>query len=86
MNDVFLNKLIETEGITVEKIGKWIWVSGNTKPLKNELKENDFRWARKKERWYFHEGTYRRYGDREYTMEEIKHKYICQTLRRTEAV
>ena len=86
MNNEFLQKLIETQGITVEKIGKWIWVSGETKQLKDELKANKFRWAIKKQCWYYHEDTYRRYGKREFTIEEIREKYQSQTLRRAEAI
>jgi len=33
-----INVLILLPGIDIEVIGKWIWVSGNTYPVKNELK------------------------------------------------
>ena len=33
-----VNVLVLIPGIEIEVIGKWIWVSGNTYPVKNELK------------------------------------------------
>lgn len=42
-----------SDDIEVELCGKWIWVDGNTKPVKEELKKLGLRWASKKEKWYF---------------------------------
>ena len=86
MNNEFLKKLLEQNDITVEKIGKWFWVSGNTKPMKEELKANKFRWSHNKKMWYFHEGRYRKYGNQEYTIDDIKEKYQSQILRSVEVV
>lgn len=42
-------------GLDVELIGLWVWVSGDTKPHKEELKAQGFKWSPKKEGqpWYF---------------------------------
>jgi hypothetical protein len=34
-------------------VGLWLWVSGDTKPIKSGLKEAGFRWSPNKEKWYF---------------------------------
>ena len=34
-----LNKIIHYDGIDIELVGAWIWVSGNTYAFKKELKE-----------------------------------------------
>ena len=39
--------------INIEICGSWVWVSGQTRDVKSELKENGFRWASKKKEWYF---------------------------------
>lgn len=86
MNSEFLEELIKTEGITVEQIGTWIWVSGNTKPYKEKLKDHKFQWSKVKNMWYFHEGKRRRYYTKEFSIEEIKHKYPWKVLEKTRAV
>ena len=55
--DVELEKIISLilhfENITIELMGTWIWVSGNTKEIKEKLKDLGFKWALKKKMWYF---------------------------------
>lgn len=40
-------------GLDVELCGLWAWVSGDTKPHKEELKALEFRWSPDKKLWYF---------------------------------
>ena len=86
MEKEFFKQLLSTKDITIEKIGRWIWISGNTKQLKEELKKNNFKWSYKKQMWYYHKGKYRNIGNYEMTIEEIKAKYQSQTLRSIEVV
>lgn len=37
----------------IEICGAWVWVSGDTKPVKDALKAAGFWWARHKEAWYY---------------------------------
>lgn len=39
-------------GIELELCGLWLWATGDTKPVKETLKANGFKWAREKECWY----------------------------------
>lgn len=48
-----LEKLLKIKGLKVEVLGLWIWVSGDTKPVKEELKELGLKWAHHKKMWYF---------------------------------
>lgn len=48
-----IDKIIRIEGIVVELCGSWLWVSGDTKPVKDELKAAGFRWASRKKMWYW---------------------------------
>ena len=43
----------ELTGIKVELCGAWLWVTGDTRPVKDTLKEAGFKWAPKKKQWYF---------------------------------
>lgn len=46
--------------VTIELIGTWIWVSGDTKPWKEQLKALKLRWHSKRRRWYFRKAQYKR--------------------------
>lgn len=53
-----INKIIHLEGVTIELIGCWIWITGNTYAYKDILKELHFTWANTKKAWTWHpEGT-----------------------------
>ena len=57
--DIELEKIISLilhfENITIELVGSWIWVNGDTREIKEKLKEIGFKWASKKRMWYFGE-------------------------------
>jgi curved DNA-binding protein CbpA len=40
-------------GLEVELMGLWVWVSGNTKSHKEELKAAGYKWSPSKLTWYF---------------------------------
>lgn len=48
-----IDALIRLKGITVELCGSWLWISGDTRPVKDQLKEAGCRWASKKSMWYW---------------------------------
>jgi len=48
-----LAKIIIFNNIKIEIIGFWIWVSGNTFEVHNELKELKFLWSAQKKAWYY---------------------------------
>ena len=45
--------IITLPGIKIEICGLWVWVSGDTRPVKDQIKAAGYRWASKKEKWYF---------------------------------
>ena len=67
-----INVLTSLNDIYVEICGSWIWVSGNTKEHKEILKNLKFRYAHKKQAWYYHTEPYRKKGKRELTLDEIR--------------
>ena len=72
-----LNKIIHFEGIDIELVGAWIWLSGNTYQCRNELKELGFKWASKKKMWYWHSDTFRKMSRKTLSMDEIRSYYGC---------
>ncbi len=64
--------LTPLKDVLVEIIGDWIWVSGNTKEHKDILQKLKFRYAHRKQAWYFHTEPYKKKGKRELTLDEIR--------------
>lgn len=46
-----IDRLIRYDDITIELVGDWLWVTGNTKPIKEELKELKFFWNKRRLLW-----------------------------------
>ncbi|MBO9684269.1 MAG: hypothetical protein J7502_16655 [Flavisolibacter sp.] len=69
-----IEKIIHLPGIVIEIVGHWIWVTGNTRPVKEELKAAHFFFASKKCAWYFRAEEYKTRGSNK-SLEEIRRKY-----------
>src|SRR5690606_4912024 len=48
-----IDAIINLDGLDIEIIGVWVWVSGDTKPHKETLKEASFVWNRVQAKWVF---------------------------------
>lgn len=48
-----INKIGNLPLINIEIIGSWLWVTGLTQPVKNELKEAGLLWAKYKLAWFY---------------------------------
>ena len=70
-----LQKIINFDGIEIEIVGAWLWVSGNTYSYKKELKEIGFKWASQKKQWYFHTDQYRKKSHKSLSMDDIRNYY-----------
>ncbi len=79
-----ISQILHYENIIIEVIGSWIWVSGDTKSIKDKLKELNFKWASKKKMWYY--GEMKGRNPKQKSMEEIKSKYGCETVKTKENI
>ena len=74
--------LVKIPGITVEICGKWLWVSGDTKPVKDQIKAAGLRFSGSKKMWYWRPATEN--GARHYrgnkSMGYIRGKYGSRAL------
>ncbi len=84
--DIELEKIISLilhfENINIELVGSWIWVSGDTKEIKEKLKKIGFKWASKKKMWYY--GEMKAKNPNPKSLDEIKAKYGSETLKSNE--
>ena len=51
-----ISQILHYENILIEVVGSWIWLSGDTKEIKDKLKDDlGFKWASKKKLWFYGE-------------------------------
>ncbi|MBQ3300989.1 MAG: hypothetical protein IJH04_02330 [Eggerthellaceae bacterium] len=77
-----LDVLVRLKGIEIELCGSWLWISGDTFAVKDELKAAGCRWQRKKAKWYWHPPeAHVGYGKKPASMSWIRNKYGSQLIR-----
>ena len=74
-----ISQILHYENIIIEVVGSWIWLSGDTKDIKETLKELGFKWASKKKMWYY--GEMKGRNPKQKNMDDIKAKYGSQTVK-----
>ena len=70
-----IDKLIFFDGITIEIIGSWIWLTGNTYQYREQIKELNFKYSKNKKSWYFNgnDNNIKRRGH--FTLEELRNRF-----------
>ncbi|MGE1024447.1 molecular chaperone DnaJ [Bacillus sp. GMs2/2] len=76
-----IDKLIKYD-IEIEIIGTWIWITGNTYSLKTELKQLGFKWASKKKAWYWYEGEYKKFHNKDFSLDEIRSMHEVKRIKK----
>ena len=76
-----IDKIIHFENVKIEIIGTWIWVSGDTRPYKDTLKELQFNWCKNKGAWSFHHGEWKRYSNKKTTLDDIRNLYGTEEVK-----
>lgn len=62
--------------IHAEIIGTWLWIDGNTFPVKEKLKAAGFRWSHNRRKWYYSESAGAKYcRSSKKDFEEIRKQY-----------
>ena len=70
-----IEKLIVLEGITLEICGTWLWITGNTYPVKDKIKAAGFWFARKKCAWYWRPAESKSRNKQPLSLEEIRERH-----------
>lgn len=78
-----LNKLfsLKMKDVSIEIVGSFIWLTGNTKPYKQEIKDMNFRYSPKKYAWYKAPNDYKKRSYKNYDMETIRGMYGSQKVK-----
>jgi curved DNA-binding protein CbpA len=67
-----INKIIDLIGIDIEIIGSWVWLTGNTYPNREAIKEAGFNFSRQKSAWYWHAGDYRKRNGKMSSLDDVR--------------
>lgn len=76
-----INNLSTLSGIEVEICGRWIWISGNTFPVRAQLTSFGCRWSKGKKKWYWTTDEYAYAYYKKPTMEQIRKMYGSQKVK-----
>ncbi len=74
-----IEKIINLPGIVIEIVGNWIWITGNTRPVKETLKDAGFYFASKKAVWYYRNEAFKTRGNGA-PLEQIRAKYGSEKI------
>jgi curved DNA-binding protein CbpA len=75
-----IEKIIHLDGITIELVGAWVWITGNSYPVRAKLKDAGFFFASKKLAWYFRTAEYKVSKGGKKSLDEIRDKYGSEIL------
>jgi len=70
-----ISELMKMDDIIIEVIGCFVWLTGNTRPYKDRLKDLKFQWHHKKTAWYLKPEDYKRRSRKDYDLDEIRNMY-----------
>lgn len=48
-----IERIVFLPDLDIELCGFWVWVGGETRPVKDQLKAAGYKWAPQKEKWYY---------------------------------
>ena len=77
-----IDELIKMKGIEIELCGLWLWITGETKQHKDQLKAAGCKYAAKKKCWYWKPENlkYRKKRKGELSMNEIRNHFGSQKV------
>lgn len=75
-----INRVIHFDGVHVEIIGSWIWLTGNTMLYKDEIKAAGFWWSKTKKAWYYNGDDKKSRHRGRYNMNELRQKWGSQDV------
>lgn len=77
-----ISKVIYMDGVEIEIVGRWIWLSGNTYPYKEDIKAAGFFWSSKHKKWYYNGGTKKSKKHSKLTFDQVKDIHGHRTVKK----
>ena len=74
-----IQRLVKVEGLKIEIVGAWIWLSGDTFKCLKLIKDMGFKYSAKHKKYYLADGESNRRGSK-YTFRQICDIYGCENV------
>ena len=74
-----IQRLVRCEGLTIEIVGSWIWLSGDTYKYLRVIKQMGFLYSTKHKKYYLSDGETSRRGSK-YSFEQICDRYGVEKM------
>ncbi len=75
-----IEQIIHLPGIIIELVGLWIWVTGDTYPVRKELRNAGLFFASKKQAWYYRSADLKEMRGSGKSLDEIRGKYGSEVV------
>lgn len=75
-----ISKLIHFQGVRIEICGTWIWLTGNTYPYREQIRELNFQWSKSKKAWYYAEGLFHKKSRGTKTLNQIRNEFGSEVI------
>jgi hypothetical protein len=75
-----LHEKVNPEGLRLEIVGRWLWLSGATFAVKEALKELGFRYSPDKKSWYWRNEADRSSNEKPIPLDMIREKFGSQQV------
>ena len=76
-----INKVIGLDGIDIEIVGTWIWLSGNTFIHKDAIKAAGFFWSKRHKKWYYNGDTKKSRKHSNYNFDQVRNVYGSKDIK-----
>lgn len=74
-----IQELVKCEGLTIEIVGSWIWLSGDVYKYLRKVKQMGFMYSTKHKKYYLNDGESMKRRSK-YSFEQICDKYGVETM------
>ena len=76
-----INKVIHLDGVEIDIVGTWVWLSGNTYAHRETIKAAGFFFSSKHKKWYYNGNTKKSKKHSKLTYEQVKDIHGCKTVK-----
>lgn len=76
-----INKVVGLDGVEIEIVGSWVWLSGNTYTHRETIKAAGFFFSSKHKKWYWNGGHKKSKKHSKLTYEQVKNLHGCTKVK-----
>lgn len=83
---IIIDEIVTLDGIDIDIIGCWLWVSGRTYEHREKLKKIGLKYSAQKKAWYYHEGKYKKKTAETGGLDDLKEMWGCKNIKETKKI